>query len=91
MTRRFRKYSLLRALLWTNCHVCQKMFKQHVSCAWQGKYCSYDCAKTRTKSNYIKQVIVIPQNERKILNTTQVFKSSMFPTFLKGFLVGECV
>ena len=89
MTKRLRKHSLLRALMWDRCHVCNKMFKQHVSCVQ--KYCSYDCAKQVTKSNKIKQVIVIPQNERKILNTKQISESSMFPTFLKGFLAGECV
>ena len=76
------------ALRWTNCHVCQKMFKRTQSCE---KYCSYECA---IKSRYVRRipkVIIIPQNERKILNTKQISESSMFPTFLKGFLAGECV
>ena len=89
MTKRLRKHSLLRALMWNRCHVCKKMFKQHVSCVQ--KYCSNVCAKQVTQGHRIKQVIVIPPNERKILNTRQIFKSSMFPTFLKGFLVGECI
>ena len=80
---------LLRALMWDRCHVCNKMYKQHVCCTQ--KYCSYDCAKQVVKTHNLKQVIVIPQNERKILYTNQIFKSSMFPTFLKGFLAGECV
>ena len=84
------KNSLLRALMWDRCHVCNKMFKQHVSCTQ--KYCSYECArKSACVRKTLPKVTIIPQKERKILNTTQIFKSSMFPTFLKGFLAGECV
>ena len=86
---RKRKYLLLMALKWTNCHFCQKMFKRTQSCE---KYCSYECAR---KSAYVRKtlpkVTIIPQKERKILNTTQIFKSSMFPTFLKGFLAGGTI
>ena len=88
MTRRLRKYSLLMALRWTNCHVCQKMFKRTQSCE---KYCSYECAKQVNVNHRIKQVKIIPQKERRVLNTRQISESSMFPTFLKGFLAGECV
>ena len=75
--------------MWDRWHVCNKMYKQHVSCTQ--KYCSYECAKQVVKPHKLKQVIVIPQKERKILNTTQISKSSMYPTFLNGFLAGECV
>ena len=77
------------ALKWTNCHFCQKMFKRTQSCE---KYCSYECAR---KSAYVRKtlpkVTIIPQKERIVLNTKQISESSMFPTFLKGFLAGECV
>ena len=61
--------------MWNRCHVCKKMFKQHVSCVQ--KYCSYDCAKQVNVNHRLKQVIVIPQNKRKILYTSQIFKSSI--------------